>query len=325
MRTSSGILSIATACAVLALQGCGKQDSLPAAAAPPPAAAAPAGGKAPAAPVSAEASWDKKAQAYIRLNNGLADFNTPPNATFAQWAAEARDKVAKGDFKAIRGGIGNFGDSFVRDMKAAIAIPADMPEADAAAKDLLAAVEQYVPNWKSLEDYNTAKKFEDDNGAEGKRMLPMYREGIEKINAALDRFSGTVEGIAREASAKTMARYKSSGKLLELYNMEALAAARGVADTFDSLKDFKDQDKLARANAQLAVMEAKLAEMKAEHEKRKSESPKSLPMIDRYDAVHASLTSFAGKYRESRKDPEKFNDAVKDFNQAIDDNNRMMR
>ncbi|RYZ84142.1 MAG: DUF3829 domain-containing protein, partial [Proteobacteria bacterium] len=239
--------------------------------------------------------------------------------------AEAREKVEKGDFKAIRGGTSNFNDSFVRDIKAALDNPAKMPETDATAKILLDTVQQYLPNWKALEEYNTAKKFEDDNGAEGKRMLPMYREGIEKINAALSQFSEKVDVIAKESSAKIMARYKSDGKLLELYNAEAMAAARSVADSFNESDDFKDPQKLAKANSQLTVMEAKLTEMKAEHEKRKTESPKSLPMIDQYDSIYGSLTSFAGKYRESRKDPENFNDAIQEFNRAIESNNRMMR
>lgn len=175
-----------------------------------------------------------------------------------------------------------------------------------------------------MEEYNTAKKFEDDNGAEGKRMLPMYREGIEKINVALSEFSEKVDRVAKDASAKTMTQYKPVGKLLELYNMEAMAAARDIADTFNKLEDFKDQQKIAKANSQLAVMEAKLTDMKAEHEKRKAELPKSLPMIDQYDSVYSSLTSFGGKYRESKKDPEKFNEAIKEFNRAIESNNRMM-
>ena len=306
------------------LQGCGKQDSSPAtASAPPSPSAATAARVPPAAKAAPEASWDRKAQAYIQINNGLTDFNSPRNAAFAQWAEEARARVEKGDYKSIRGGTSNFGDSFIRDLKAALNNSASMPEADAAAQNLLDVVQKYLPNWKSLEQYNTAKKYEDDNGAAGKQMLPMYKEGIQQINAALSEFSAKVDVIARESSAKTMAALKSEGKLLELYNMEAMAAARAVADTFTDAADFKNQAKIAQANAQLQTMETKLTEMKAEHEKRKAESPKSLPMIDQYDSVISSLTSFAGKYRESRKDPAKFNDAIQEFNRAIESSNRM--
>ncbi len=307
-----------------ALQGCGKQDSGPVPTPTSPSAGEVTSGRVtPAVKETPEASWNKKAQAYIRINNSLTDFNAPRNAAFARWAEEARAKVEKGDYKSIRGGTSNFGDSFTRDLKAALDNPAAMPEVDAAARALLDTVQKYLPNWKNLEQYNTAKKYEDDNGAAGKQMLPMYKGGIANINAALDQFSRRVDVIAKESSDKTMASLKAEGKLLELHNMEAMAAARAVADTFNDLDDFKNPQKIAQANAQLLVMETKLNEMKAEHEKRKAESPKSLPMIDQYDSIYSSLTSFAGKYRESRKDPEKFNDAVQEFNRAIESNNRM--
>ncbi|MCZ2497882.1 DUF3829 domain-containing protein [Xylophilus sp. Kf1] len=325
MRPSRILLPVAVACLVFSLQACDQRNGKP----ETPTAPSTTSGKTPessaaAAPRPAEAAWDQKAQAYIRINNELSDFNSPSNAALARWAAEARAKVGKGDFKAIRGGTSNFGDAFTRDMKAALDNPASMPEADAAARNLLETVQKYLPNWKKLEEYNTAKKFEDDGGAEGRKMLPMYQEGMERINSALSQFSEKVDGVARDASAKVMARYKNDGKLLELYNLEAIAAARSVANTFGSVEDFKDSQKVDKANAQLTIMETKLTDMKTEHEKRKAESPKSLPMIDQYDAVYSALTSFAGKYRESRINPVAFNEAVEEFNRAIESNNRMM-
>lgn len=335
--TSSTRTRVTMACLVLlGLAACGKTDDKAAAppAAPPAASAAAAAGAAgkpsgaPAAAANADSAsqqWDKKAQAYIQINNRLLKFNGSVNETFAQWAAQARAKVAKGDFKAIRTDTHYFDDSFVKNIKAALEIPASMPAADAAARNLLDTTQKYVPNWKSLEEYNKAKKYEDDNGAEGKRMLPMYIEGVEKINDALKQFSAAVDDVAKESNAKALAAYKASGKLLELYKAEALNAARAVADTFSSAKDFKDAAKIEKANAQLAIMEAKLVDMRAEHEKRKAESPKSLPMIDRYDSIASSLTAFAGSYREARKNPQKFNDAIGKFNDAIDASNMMSR
>lgn len=334
--TSSTRTRVAMASLVLlGLAACGKTDDKAAASPPAASAAAAAAGSAagkpsgaPAAAADADSAsqqWDKKAQAYIQINNRLLKFNSSVNETFAQWAAQARAKVAKGDFKAIRTDTHYFDDSFVKSMKAALDNPASMPAADAAARNLLDATQKYVPNWKSLEEYNKAKKYEDDNGAEGKRMLPMYIEGVEKINDALKQFSAAVDDVAKESNAKALAAYKASGKLLELYRSEALNAARAVADTFSSAKDFKDAAKIEKANAQLAVMEAKLVDMRAEHEKRKAESPKSLPMIDRYDSIYSSLTAFAGSYREARKNPQKFNDAIGKFNDAIDASNMMSR
>jgi hypothetical protein len=323
--TASAGVRIALGCAVLALAACGKKDEPPAA----PAAKAPARPAATSRPPAPEATpeqqWEKKAKAYIQLNNRLQDFSHQPIEAFARQRARERAQVAQGDFKAIRTDTHYFGDSFVKNLQAALDTPADMPAADAAARQLLQATQQYLPNWKSLQDYNKAKKYEDDNGAEGKRMLPMYVEGIERINDALQKFSTAVDAVAKESNARAMAAYKASGKLLELYRSEALTAARAVADTFSSAADFKNPAKIEHANAQLAVMEAKLADMRAEHDKRKAESPKSLPMLDRHDDIHSKLTAFAGHYREARKNPQKFNDAIASFNGAIDASNMMSR
>lgn len=332
---SSTWARVAVGCLFLGLAACGDKAEKaggPTPAAPVANAATPSTGtqsrpSSPAAPGADTAAqqWDKKAQAYIQLNNRLLKFNGHVNETFAQWAAQARAKVAKGDFKAIRTDAHYFDDAFVKNIKAALDNPASMPAADAAARNLLDSTQKYVPNWKSLEEYNKAKKFEDDSGAEGKRMLPMYVEGVDKLTEALKQFSAAVDGVAKEANDKALAAYKANGKLLELYRSEALNAARAVADTFSSAKDFKDATKLESANAQLAVMENKLAEMRAEHEKRKTESPKSLPTMDRYDSIYSSLTAFAGSYREARKNPQKFNDAIGKFNDAIEASNMMSR
>jgi len=316
---------VAVACLVLGLAACGKKDE-PAAA---PAAKAPARSAAASRPQAAAATpeqqWEKKANAYIQLNNALLDFSRSPMQAFAEQRARERAQVAKGDFKAVRTDTHYFGDSFARNLQAALDTPADMPAADAAARRLLEATQKYLPNWKALNDYNRAKKHEDDGGAEGKRMLPMYVEGIERIEGALQQFSTAVDGVAKESNARAMAEYKAKGKLLELYRSQALTAARAVADTFGSAADFKNPAKIEYANAQLAEMEARLADMAAEHARRKAESPKSLPMMDRHDSIQSNLTAFAGHYREARKNPRRFNDAINNFNDAINASNMMGR
>jgi hypothetical protein len=41
---------------------------------------------------------------------------------------------------------------------------------------LITAVEQYLPAWQELVDYNKSKKYQDDNGTKGKNLLAPYRE-----------------------------------------------------------------------------------------------------------------------------------------------------
>lgn len=265
------------------------------------------------------AAWDEKAQKYIRLNNRLISFLA--NNRSKRLSADA---VKKGNFKDIRTDSWIFNNSFVNDLKAAIALPGAFPEeVDNSAKKLLAAIEKYVPTWNQLQEYNKSKKYEDDSGAKGKELLAIYIEGIEALQQAGQALDKQVDLIAKEAHQKALAEYKKTGRLLEMHTLEAMGAAEKIIEMFDSTDDFKDQAKIDAANAQLALMETNLEAMKAEHAKRKEKNPKSLPSIDRYDSIHNKLIAFAGIYRESRKQPSRFNDAVKEYNQAVEEKNRM--
>ena len=307
------------------LSGCGDSDKPAAnASAAKPQDAKPAEKKAEK-PSNSEADWQAKTQAYIRLNNRLIGFNSQRNETFAKWAAASEEKVKKGDFKSIRSDSHYFSDSVVKDLQTAVDLPGNIPEVDAAAKNLLAVVAKYLPNWKELESYNKSKKYEDDKGAKGEQMLPMYREGIEALRKATSEFDAKVDVIAKQSHEKALAKYKAEGKLLEMHTWEAMGAAQKIIESFESADDLKNQAKIEAANAQLAIMETNVDAMKAEHAKRKAEAPKSLPMIDRYDSVQSSLVDFAGKYREARKNPRSFNDAVGKYNDAISALNMMQR
>ena len=320
----------ALACSTLIITGCGKADTSAVAAMSSSSASTPtvAAGTAKSTKASNETpedQWESKAQSYIQINNRLASFSTPTNEFFARSFAAAKERVRQGNFKSIRSDTSYFDDSFVKRMTDALIKPGDMPALDGAARQLLDATNKYMPNWVALEAYNKAKKYEDDNGEKGKEMLPAYREGMDKIDAALAIFSAQVDTVAKEANERLTAHYKANGKLMELNKLQAMTAARAIADAFDSQKDLKDKAKIDAANAQLAVMEDKIEQMKVEHAKRKSEDPKSLPTIDRYDRVFEKLTSFAGKYRAARKSPVEFNAAIEEFNSAIEENNLMMR
>ena len=271
-----------------------------------------------------EEAWQEKAQAYIRLNNRINGF---PNS---RWAKRAEEQTKKGDFKAIRTDAHYFGDSDIKNLEKALALPGNMPEVDAAAKKLQEAIEKYVPNWKTLIEYNKSKKFEDDNGAKGKEMLPMYIEGMDVLRDTISALGDQVSVIAKQSHEKALAKYKAEGKLLEMHTLEALGAAEKIIDIFTEsgdLSEFKDQAKVDTANALLEVMETNLEGMKTEHAKRKENNSdrKSLPMIDRYDSVQSKLVSLAGSYREARKDPRKFENAISEYNKAIGDYNMMQR
>lgn len=280
-------------------------------------------GKADAS--NADDDWSEKVQAYIKVGNSLRGFSSAMNGQFAIWRAEAAEKASKGDFKEIRTDSHFFDDSDIKNIKEALAMAGETPELDKAANDLLAALNQYLPNWKELQDYNKAKRYEDDAGAKGKAMLPMYLEGIAKIEASVEALSSQIDAAAKIEHEKTVARFKADGQLLEMHTWEAMGSAEKVIDQFAEADDFKDAAKIKQADANIASMEASIAALKQEYVKRKAEDAKSLPMIDRYDTVISELNEMAGEYRESRKDPSKFNDAVQSYNYAVDALNMMNR
>jgi Protein of unknown function (DUF3829) len=286
----------------------------------------------PAVASDSDEDWSNKVQAYIKIGNRLQGFSSSMNETFAKWQMEADEKVKNGDFKEIRTNSHYFSDSDVKDLKEAIAMPGATPELDKAAKLLLTNIETYLPNWNNLQEYNKAKRYEDDNGAKGKEMLPKYIEGMEKIEVSLDALQAEIDSAGKVEHAKTVAQFKKDGQLLEMHTWEATGSAQKVLDLFSSDDDFKDAAKIKQADAHIASMETSLAAIKVEHAKRKAEDEKvdsggekSLPLIDRYDSVHDELNEMAGHYRESRKDPSKFNDAVGSYNDAIDALNMMNR
>jgi hypothetical protein len=264
---------------------------------------------------SGDEAWSEKVQAYIKVGNRLRGFSSAANEQFSIWRAQAAEKAQAGDFKEIRTDSHFFSDSDLKNIKDALAMPGKMPEMDKAANELLTAVDRYLPNWNELQDYNEAKRYEDDAGAKGKSMLPMYLEGIAKIEDAVNALQAQIDAAAKVEHEKTLARFKAEGQLLEMHTWEAMGSAEKVIDLFDE----------EEADAKIAAMETSIAAIKREYAKRKAEDAESLPMIDRYDSVISELNVLAGHYREARKDPSSFNDAVGAYNDAVDALNMMNR
>lgn len=306
MYQSTRFFSLASVLLIVALTGCGKQLSQTASRTPNDTtanAAEKAAENGARCLTSPEASLDKKHKTYEDIYFSVKGFL--PDDTFAERAARDRDKPRKGNFRAIRNDTFRFDDPFVRQIKAAVAAQPSMPAADAAAQNLLEVVEKYLPNWKKLDDYNKSKGFEHDNGAEGRRMLPMYREGDEKLLAAVSQFEEAFEDLLRVQLAKRT--------MLEFHASEALGYAEALVSIFKSKNDFNNKANITRANNLVLYVEADLAKLQAEHAKQKAESPDSLPTYDYYESIHSALTSVVGKYRESRTNPELFEGASHDL------------
>ncbi|MDR1163681.1 MAG: YiiG family protein [Candidatus Accumulibacter sp.] len=306
------------ACMGIALSGCGESET-PAAGQKNAVAAKKSSG-------NAETDWREKAQVYIELNNRIM-----PLISQKKRQDRSAQRAKNGEFQQIRTDSYMLDDVFVKRLQEAIALPGKLPAGvDAAGKNLLSVVDKFLPTWNQLQEYNKAKKYEDDKGEKGKQLLVAYHEGMQTLYAAVDEFDKQVDIVAKQASEKALAEYKKKGLLLEMHTSLAMAAAEKIIDTFDTAEDFKDQAKLDAANAQLAEMETNIEAMKVEHAKRKEKDAKAdaksktLPRIDRYESIEENLIAFAGYYREARKNnPSRFNSAVEQYNRAVQERNRM--
>ena len=274
--------------------------------------------------VDQDAAWNEKVNEYIEVANRMRGALTGgDNPAIQRWVAEADAKVQAGDFKAIRTDSHYYEGRAIDTLKQTMASPGKTEGADNAAKALIAAIEKHLPNWKALESYNKAKKYEDDAGAEGKRLLPAYVEGQTALRSTLENFNREVDLLSREMHDKSLAEYRKEGKLLEMHTLEALSNAEKIIDTFDDEGDFKDKAKLDTANAALAALDTSIAGMRAEHAKRKAGAEQALPRSDMYSSVADTLEEVGGAYREARKNPSNFNRVVESYNRAIDNYNRM--
>lgn len=266
--------------------------------------------------------WFEKVSAYVAISNGLRSDAASTIDFIQKMRAEEAAKAEAGDFKKIRTNYHLYDERFVRKMEEALAMPASTPELDAAAKKLLATTKQFVPQWKALGDYNTAKKYEDDQGAKGREMLKTYLQGIHTLDADTSAFSDAVRVAAKQSHDKRLAIYRKEGMELEASTMEALGNAQQVLEIFSEDDDLQNKTKIDQANTLIEQMEKNIESIRAEHTKRK-EKKERMPTMDNYISITDDLQRLAGAYRESRKSPERFNDVVRYYNGAVQNYNRM--
>lgn len=189
------------------------------------------------------------------------------------------------------------------------------------AQALLAALNRLVPVWEQLEKYNTMKQYEDDQGTKGKTLMEDFTPAYQDVSVLFDKFSDSVHAAANELKKQRMEEYRIDGRLLELYSEESIELASGILGEFSSTKDFKNKDKVDRANTLLSELESKLERQAEEYQKAEIEgkSPAS-----GYKRVNSELSSFVGNYRKARKNPGTWASyMVNDFNRAIDAYNRI--
>lgn len=271
---------------------------------------------------STEEATSAKINEYVELSNSLRDYFHKDNAYFEENRIKNLAKAKSGDFKAINTDISTI-ERTQKKFEEIATMSGSIVGVDDAAKAYLEVIKDTLPNWKELEAYNKAKKYEDDKGAKGKELLVKYNEDQAKLLVAQENFDKVFKVALDQEKVKRIAEFKAKGQLLELHANQAMEKAGQILEVFNSTADFKNQAKIDQANTLLAELDTELNAMDKEYQTQKAAN--KLAAGNRWDSVHSKLTSFTGKYREARKDPKRYTDMVSDYNDAIEDYNRMMK
>lgn len=312
-RILASLLVLGTA----ALSGCddSKSESSPASVptAPTSSSSSSSPASAPEAQTPAEPKMDdqekayltsKKTSLYIKATNAFGSGPLDGTSSWPEKEKKVKAGIEKKDYRVVESFLYFSSRGHVRlKENLQLALKEDKITLDALdekAEKLIAELDKLIPVWEKLEQYNKTKKFEDDNGAQGKEMMEIFTPAYNSVKALYADFGKDVSAAASEMKKQRMERYKQEGRLLELYSEESIELARGILHQFKSTKDFKNKEKVDAANALLAQLEEKLEAQIAEYKKAEEEgkNPSSY-----YKTINDQLINFIGDYRKARKSP----------------------
>lgn len=273
---------------------------------------------------SPEQAINNKINRYTQLSNELLPLYRGDTASMEENRIKMVAQAKAGDFKAISNQLFQFKQA-QEQFEKILAMPGTIPNVDDAATTYLAVLNEYLPNWQELKKYNAAKKYEDDGGAKGKELLVKYNEGQDKLLAAQNTFEPAFKVALDQEKIRRMAEFKAKGQLLELHTNQALDKAGQMLELFKQPSDFQNQEKIKQANALLAQLDIELDAMDKERQKRKAaDAGKTDSYQDKvWDGIHSCLVAFTGAYRETRKDPMRYNKMLSEHNDAVKSYNRM--
>lgn len=147
----------------------------------------------------AQPTADAKTSAHADLAHRLRRFLIARAAP-----GQPRDPVAADDerfrlgaFWRARTDTHHFGADFRTRADLALAAPGSAPAADAALRHLRTTVDARLPDWQALVDYNAAGTMRDDDGDEGRRLLPWAIAALDAIEVATWDYVDAVEAAPR--------------------------------------------------------------------------------------------------------------------------------
>jgi hypothetical protein len=295
----------------MALTGCGKAADQPAGGAGP-------AGEAPAA-VTGENADRAKLSAYTAGYNKLLDtFGLP--ATAEHYAKEEIASKSPGDSISVTDGWLEQAHTL---LKTARALPGGPADVDQSADRLIAALGTVMQRLDGLKVYYDSKAYKDDGLKRGKQEDPAMAAEFKAALGAMDQFSQVLDRERKRATTAELKALQVSGDMLGYNTKLALQQTEQLVSMFGSEADINNPAVIAKADAQVAIVEKTLAAQRAEFAKAKAAAAAGSPVDADYGLVADRLTSAIGDYRDLKQSHEidNYNDLVGHYNDAVEDAN----
>lgn len=232
---------------------------------------------------------------YTRADNDLIDKSS-------EWRQSA-EVAKKGNYKVMGGNVG-WGawmpESILRNLNNAIDKNPEpvIPELDRKAALLRDNLKTLLPQWKELESYAKAKRYEDDKGVQAKAMMQEFLKTFTEFETLSKDFSAELAQQRNVLKVEMRKIYEAEGKFVQINTDDAIASARQLINLFHSGKDLKNDKKYQEADALLQEMEGKIDAARKAIEQAKADGKK---VDSYYESVLNHLDRFSGRYRSLKK------------------------
>lgn len=175
-----------------------------------------------------------------------------------------------------------------------------------------------------LDDYNAAKKYEDDNGKLGQELLPEYIRLEKSLQQNYLTLLQATQETEHLIESKMRKEYMANGDTLALDAVDSINHAVKITDLFNNEEDLNNPETINQANELLAKLDKNLEAIKAQCIE-KTVTTKSNDCV-RYKAMYTPMINFTANYRDFRKGGEyaerRYNSMITQLNYAIDKYNK---
>lgn len=297
--------------AILLLGGCSKAGDQSASSTTGVGETAPAGRSDDAARA--------KLGAYTAGYNKLLDtFGLP--ATAEAYAKEEIASKKPSDSISVNDGWLEQANSLLKTARAMSGGPADV---DQAADRLLGALGAAMTRLDGLKVYYDSKAYKDDGLKRGKQEDAAMTAEFKAALTAMEQFSTILDRERKSATTAELAALQAKGDMLGYHTRLALQQTEQLVSLFNGEADIRNPAVIARADAQLAILEKTLTAQRGELAKAKTAATSEKPVDVNYSLVADRLTSAIGDYRDLKQSREvdDYNDLIGHYNDAVEDSN----